>query len=268
MGWQRVGTEMTMGQAWDDQGRGGRWFGDETDWRDAGSLGGAGTMDGAHGIPMREVVDSRIRPINTEWSLSFLMGALAKLIVPVLALLGSMTLIAVTREAPVSEAGDIRWATWGTIYMALSLFTIALTNRALGPNFAFAQMLLAWSVAIGVGAALYGGYLETPSWLTLPALREGLALGAGLFLGHVVSIQVFDLTRGVRWYTAPFNALLWGGIVCVLIHRPATAWGSDAPWADYLWGGAVMAVGLAVLFLVPYFFLRGLIKARPGYGGA
>ena len=116
----------------------------------------------------------------------------------------------------------------GHLVVPLTFFAIALTNRRYGAGYALAQTVLAW--LIGAPPSLVRG----PAICRLLAGRAAAAgerdrrLRRRLFVAQMFSVLVFDRTRGPRWWTAPFHALLWGGLLFCLIAFPPTYLGTPS----------------------------------------
>lgn len=196
--------------------------------------------------------------------LARLLGGLARLMLPVALLLVVGAACAMYSDLPAEGLGTFagKPLSLGLALLPVTFFVIHLTNRCYGAGTALGQVALAWLLAV---AAL-------PIVLPMVALPEPdvrivAAFAAGLFFSQLVAVGLFDLLRGPAWWTAPFFASLIGGAVLCLIAFPAAFAGTGSSWSDEMLGFMAFCAGAALLLLVPYGLLRGLLPPRPGFGG-
>jgi uncharacterized PurR-regulated membrane protein YhhQ (DUF165 family) len=93
------------------------------------------------------------------------------------------------------------------------------------------------------------------------------AFGAGLLIGQMFSIVVFDRLRGPQWWQAPLFASLIGGVLLALVAYPAAYAGTDTAWVGPMGAFAGLSIAASFVLLVPYWFMRGVIAPLPGFGG-
>lgn len=197
-----------------------------------------------------------------------LLNAMLQLVVPVLLLLAVGAVAFLYGDRPVTWLGleNANWLTLGHLMVPLTFFAIALTNRRYGAAYAAAQTVLAWAL-VAAAIVLDGPDLAALAGQALPPANALLGFGGALLAGHLLSVVVFDRTRGPRWWTAPFQALLWGGLVFCLIAFPALYLGTTVNWFARLdiYAG-IMSVS-AFLLLVPYWLMRPMVRPMSGFGG-
>ncbi len=228
------------------------------------------------------VVKSRTTPVKQSLTIGSVLGWLGRMILPVSLL--ALSLILAYSFLPVNSTlldglfptdplpGS--WLTQGHVLVCLSFLVIHLTNRAYGPNFAAAQVILTWSL-LGAGAywLLAAAQPETqagvPSaWLSgLPDASTIATFVVALGIGQLVSVLTFDLTRGPRWWTAP----LWGsaiGMAAFVAIFYLARTGIEPNWLARFGVDLSLKLAMAAFLLVPYYLLRTAIRPQPGYGGA
>jgi uncharacterized PurR-regulated membrane protein YhhQ (DUF165 family) len=198
--------------------------------------------------------------------------AIGRIFLPVLLLLGALaaTYLYLDTRAPVQlgvPSLGTTSLTIGHLVVPLSFFAIALTNRRYGASYAFAQVVIALALAV-TAFAFQGDALRA----SLPAsVQPGpriLGAFAGAFLlSSLVSILVFDGARGPRWWTAPLLSLLAGGLVFTGVFAPLAFAGTGAAWIQPALNYAALLTGAAVVLLIPYWMLRGLVPPLSGFGG-
>jgi uncharacterized PurR-regulated membrane protein YhhQ (DUF165 family) len=196
--------------------------------------------------------------------------AFARLIFPVFLLVTAAAAALIYGNEPALWLGDIdvgaKPLATGLLALPLTLFIVQLTNRRYGAGYAFVQVLAA--VAAIIAAAIYiNDDLALLRGAPLPAPRFVAAFGAGLLVAQLLSIFVFDRLRGPRWWQAPFFASLFGGVALAFVAYPVAYAGTGADWLAPMMAYAGIMAASAVVLLVPYWLLRGLIAPLPGFGG-
>jgi hypothetical protein len=154
----------------------------------------------------------------------------------------------------------------GLLALPLSFFIVQLTNRRYGAGYASTQVL--GGMAAIIAAAIYASDdLALLRGTPLPSPRLVAAFGAGLLVAQLISILVFDRLRGPQWWQAPFFATLIGGLVLALTAYPAAYFGTGTAWVGPMAAFAGLCIAAALVLLVPYWLLRGVIAPLPGFGG-
>ena len=193
------------------------------------------------------------------------LAAFARLVIPVLLLMTAAGASFAYAGVPAPVLSQ-SWMNLGLLLLPLTFLAIHLTSRRYGASYAFAQVLLAYGTVVAL-ALFAQPYVTMVLGESHAAAREIVGFAAGLFVAHVVSIIVFDGLRGPHWWQAPLFASLIGGIVLCLIAFPASYAGTGIDWTgrmiDYM-GVTSMA---ALLLVIPYWTLRGLVPPRSGFGG-
>jgi uncharacterized PurR-regulated membrane protein YhhQ (DUF165 family) len=235
----------------------------------------AGT-DGGSAYRLRTAADAswpsqayygRQETIWTRFSDAF--RAVARLIVPVVTLLLSFAAIYLYLDTPATAlvgSTEGQWLSIGHLMLPLSFLTVHLTNRRYGPSYAFAQVVLA--LALGAAFALYAvpQLHEVIAFKFVPDLRMAGAFGGAFFLASFISITVFDGARGPRWWVAPLLGMASAVTLFCLIYYPA-AYAGIAPWTHQMLLHMELLMGLAVLSLIPYWSMRGIVRPMPGFNG-
>ena len=195
--------------------------------------------------------------------------AIIRTILPVVALSAALGSMYLYMDTPLPYFADAYgpWLTVSHLLLPAAFLAIHLTNRRYGPAYAFAQVVLA--LAALAALALFGGdvvHRLLPPTVT-PTLRDVAAFAAAFLIAGFLAIVAFDGARGPRWWTAP----LIGSVVAAIVYAPVfylSAYaGTTAPWLGHMavHGGLLLAG--AVVGLLPFWLLRGIIQPLPGFGG-
>jgi hypothetical protein len=158
------------------------------------------------------------------------------------------------------------WLTQSHVLIASAFFLNNLVSRRYGMDLAVWHVMAGWIVlGVFVLASLARLDPRLPE-VGLPPPIEAAGFAGGLILAHVVAAFVFDRTRGVHWWTAPFYAALIGGFVFVGFNYGLVQPGG-AEWTSRAILDAGVKAAMAVAMLVPYFLLRPVVRPMPGFGG-
>jgi uncharacterized PurR-regulated membrane protein YhhQ (DUF165 family) len=159
------------------------------------------------------------------------------------------------------------WLTVGHLLLPVAFLAVHLTNRRYGPAYAFAQVVLALA-AVGALALFGGDFVHGRLPVSVAfGLREIAAFAGAFLVASFLSIIAFDGARGPRWWSAP----LLGSIIAALVYAPtfylAAYLGTGEPWLNHMAVYAGLLLAGAVLSLVPFWLLRGVVQPLPGFGG-
>ena len=196
--------------------------------------------------------------------------AFARLIFPVFLLVTAAAAAIIYGSAPVVWLGngDVGGKPFDAGLLALPaiLFIVQLTNRRYGAGYAFTQVLA--GIAAVIAAMMYAADdLMLLRGSPLPDQRLLVAFGSALVVGQLFSIVVFDRLRGPQWWQAPFFGLLFGGAAMALVAYPAAYLGTGADWLLPMVTYMGITIAAAIVLLVPYWLLRGMITPLSGFGG-
>ena len=215
------------------------------------------------------------RPGVTQHAAAFVSG-LIRLILPSI-MLSAIYIVSfylvqtpsgIAFETTNTLANPAWWMTAGHLSLCLAFFAVVLTNRRSGPGMAFGQVLMSWAtiaVLLGLAANEYG--LGTIREELFPTMTM-IGFVSALLVAHIAAILAFDKTRGVPWWRAPLAAGIIAPLVFVLIFYPIGHWGADAPWTAWMGIDFVAKAMLGIVLVVPYGWLRGMVRPGPGLGGA
>ena len=160
------------------------------------------------------------------------------------------------------------WLSVGHLVLPLAFFVVNMTNRKYGPGYAFAQVVVTW-ILIGLIAAsvmIRFGDLSTES--PFPPAQTTTAFLAAFMIAQLANIRSFDRTRGRTWWGAPFISILWASGIYVAIFYPISMMGMNESFVPRMVTDFALKAVSAVLLLLPYQFMRKMIRPTSGYGGA
>jgi uncharacterized PurR-regulated membrane protein YhhQ (DUF165 family) len=234
----------------------------------------------ASGIPRADVRTSRIALLQEQpavyqrrygvWDrIGAAVGSVVSLILPVVLLLFSFASIYLYLDTPATALVGIedgQWLTVGHLMLPLSFLAVHLTNRRYGPAYAFAQVVLALAAAAAFVMFAVPRLGDVMPFKIAPDLRVAVAFGGAFFVASFLSIIVFDGARGPRWWMAPLLGMVSGVLFFCLAFYPA-AYAGVAPWIHQMLLHMELLMAGAILLLIPYWSLRGIVRPMPGFNG-
>ncbi len=141
------------------------------------------------------------------------------------------------------------WLTWGALTYPVSFLVTDLTNRALGP--AKARRVVYAGFALAVALSIFFA-----TW------RIALASGTAFLLAQLLDIAIFDRLRQATWWHAPFaSSTLASALDTALFFSLAFA-GTGLPWMTWGLGDYGAKLCMALVLLIPFRALMGLIMAK------
>ena len=195
--------------------------------------------------------------------------AMARLIVPVITLLLSFFAVYLYLDMPATAlvgSTEGQWLSVGHLMLPLSFLAVHLTNRRYGPAYAFAQVVLGLAASAAFVKFAVPQLSDVMPFKIVPDLRVAFAFGGAFLLASFLSIVVFDGARGPRWWMAPLLGMVSGVLFFCLAFYPA-AYAGVAPWTHQMLLHMELLMAGAILLLIPYWSLRGIVRPMPGFNG-
>ena len=159
------------------------------------------------------------------------------------------------------------WISQGSMYMMLSLLVLLLVTRRYGAVVATRAIGMSWLLMIILSTIVLLWLAPTLNASDLPSGRYVLAFSISWMVAQIVAVQMYDLTRGSKWWRAPLYGGLIGLTMQTLIFFPTTYGGYSVPWVNWMVTDVVVKAVCIIAFLVPYHLLRRTIKPFIGLGG-
>jgi uncharacterized PurR-regulated membrane protein YhhQ (DUF165 family) len=189
--------------------------------------------------------------------------AILRLILPVVFLLIAGAACVIYSDTLAAGLGSLagRPLSVGLALLPVTFFVVQLTNRRYGAFYAYAQIAIAWTLAL----------IALPSLVRFmspaPDARVVAAFGAALLQAQLMGVLFFDRLRGPIWWKAPLVASLVSGLLFCVVAFPLAFGGTDSNWSREMFDYMEFAAGAAVLLLIPYGVLRSRVPPLSGLGG-
>ena len=206
--------------------------------------------------------------------------AVIRLTLPVLASVATLVLAWELRATPLTLLDGIlspadqpelypsQWLSVGHAIVPVVFLLTNLVNRRYGEHFAIAHVIASWSCAAVLALAMiYRIDPDLPAAGAMPTVRVAAAFLAAMMLGQLAGVYVFDRTRGVVWWNAPFYSAITSSFVAVLLFYVVGYAGGDWIWLNHMTIDVGVKAAMSFALLAPYLLLRPIVRPLGGLGG-
>ncbi len=159
------------------------------------------------------------------------------------------------------------WLSTGEAVMALTIPLLVLLTRRRGEALVGQALFFAWVLAALFWGALLFYLVPQLEDGDMPSQRFFWGYFGSWFIGQFFAVGIYDITRGGKWWRAPFYASVIGFAVQSAIYFPVLYWASPVPWLAWLVEAMFLKTALAVAFLTIYGLLRRTIRPWLGLSG-
>ncbi|MBK9081107.1 MAG: queuosine precursor transporter [Rhizobiales bacterium] len=184
-----------------------------------------------------------------------------QLALPVLAMTIIVVAANVLVQHPITAFGLENHLTWGAVVYPVSFLVTDLTNRRYGVDVARNLVVAGFVIAVALSV-----------WLATP--RIALASGTAFLVGQLLDVTVFNRLRRLAWWRAPlmaslvgsaldtalFFSLAFAGIEAMSVPVPLLGLTMVPLWVSLAVWDAVVKIAVALLALVPYGALLGVVR--------
>ncbi|MEM0927918.1 MAG: hypothetical protein AAGI89_01380 [Pseudomonadota bacterium] len=155
----------------------------------------------------------------------------------------------------------------GDLAIAFGLFLSLFLARRFGAGVVTQALVLGWVLALIGATALVIEIAPQLEEGDFPSVRYLSVLILSWFVGQLMGLSVYDLTRGGAWWRAPFFGVLFGLGVQAAIYFPGAFGGQEVPWLWWFAMRLVVITAVAAGFVCLYAPFRRAIRPRLGLGG-
>jgi uncharacterized PurR-regulated membrane protein YhhQ (DUF165 family) len=203
---------------------------------------------------------------------------LVNILLPVLVLVTLLGAIYLYSDAKLDSDPNLAWARellasfsatlWRSdLVLPVAFFSINLTSRRYGYNYALAQL------AIGLALCLIAGLTKPGNlgdWgITSPSVtsRNVASFTVAFTFASLFGIALFEAGRGPRWWLSPLLSSLGTSLLFAIIYYPAAFSGTQVDWFSSSVAHFVVFFTESVLLLIPYCLLRPAMRPIGGLNG-
>lgn len=144
-------------------------------------------------------------------------------------------------QYPINE-----WLTFGAFTYPIAFLVTDVCNRTLGPAGARKVVYVGFAFAV-----LLSLYLADP--------RIALASGSAFLVAQLLDVSIFDRLRQQSWWIAPLASSTLATALDTALFFSIAFYGTDVLWVKLGLGDFAVKMGIALVMLVPFRMLFGLL---------
>jgi uncharacterized PurR-regulated membrane protein YhhQ (DUF165 family) len=141
--------------------------------------------------------------------------------------------------------GDV--LTWGAFTYPFAFLVTDLTNRWHGPAVTRRVVYVGFALAVALSLALADA-------------RIAIASGTAFLTAQLLDVTVFNRLRAGSWWRAPLVSSTLGSALDTAVFFTLAFAGTGLPWTTWALGDFAVKMLVAVVSLLPYAGLMGLVK--------
>jgi len=175
-------------------------------------------------------------------TLSFLMGVVV---------LGSNYLV----QFPINYYGLEEILTYGAFSYPIAFLITDLANRSYG------KLVARKIVYVGFVVGITFTLLFSTNFADLISIRIAIGSGTAFMIAQLLDVQIFDKLRKKKWFVAPLTSSFIGSTVDTFLFFSISFYATGIPWITLSLGDLLVKIFVALIMLIPFRLLLGIIKA-------
>ena len=157
-------------------------------------------------------------------------------------------------QFPVKYYGLEEILTYGAFSYPVAFLITDLANRSFGKL--IARKIVYFGFTIGILFTL----IFSTSFSDLISIRIAIGSGTAFIIAQLLDVQVFDKLRRKTWFVAPLFSSLIGSTVDTFLFFSISFYGTGVPWVTLSLGDLGVKILIALIMLVPFRLLLGILK--------
>jgi len=175
-------------------------------------------------------------------TLSFLMGVVV---------LSSNYLV----QFPINYYGLEEILTYGAFSYPIAFLITDLANRSYG------KLVARKIVYVGFVVGITFTLLFSTNFADLISIRIAIGSGTAFMIAQLLDVQIFDKLRKKKWFVAPLTSSFIGSTVDTFLFFSISFYATGIPWITLSLGDLSVKIFVALIMLIPFRLLLGIIKA-------
>ena len=144
--------------------------------------------------------------------------------------------------------------TYGAFSYPVAFLITDLANRSYG------KIIARKIVYIGFVIGILFTILFSTNFTDLISIRIAIGSGLAFLIAQLLDVQIFDRLRKKKWYVAPLTSSLIGSTVDTFLFFSVAFYGTGVPWVTLSFGDLTIKVFVALIMLIPFRLLLGVLK--------
>jgi len=157
-------------------------------------------------------------------------------------------------QFPVKYYGLEEILTYGAFSYPVAFLITDLANRSFGKL--IARKIVYFGFTIGILFTL----IFSTNFSDLISIRIAIGSGTAFIIAQLLDVQVFDKLRRKTWFVAPLFSSLIGSTVDTFLFFSISFYGTGVPWGTVSLGDLGVKILIALIMLVPFRLLLGILK--------
>ena len=145
--------------------------------------------------------------------------------------------------------------TYGAFSYPVAVLITDLANRSYGKL--VARRIVYIGFMIGISFTL----LFSTNFADLISVRIAIGSGTAFLIAQLLDVQIFDQLRKKQWFIAPLTSSLIGSTIDTFLFFSISFYGTGIPWVTLSLGDLAVKILVALIMLIPFRLLLGIIKA-------
>ena len=157
-------------------------------------------------------------------------------------------------QFPFKHYGLEEILTYGAFSYPIAFLITDLANRSFGKL--IARKIVYFGFTIGILFTL----IFSTNFSDLISIRIAIGSGTAFIIAQLLDVQVFDKLRRKTWFVAPLFSSLIGSTVDTFLFFSISFYGTGVPWVTLSLGDLGVKILIALIMLVPFRLLLGILK--------
>ena len=157
-------------------------------------------------------------------------------------------------QFPITYYGLSEILTYGAFSYPIAFLITDLANRSYGKI--IARKIVYIGFIIGIIFTLF----FSTNFEDLISVRIAIGSGTAFLIAQLLDVQIFDKLRKKIWFVAPLTSSLIGSTVDTFLFFSISFYATGIPWVTLSLGDLTVKVLVALLMLIPFRLLLGILK--------
>ena len=158
-------------------------------------------------------------------------------------------------QFPIKYYGLEDILTYGAFSYPVAFLITDLANRSYGKL--VARRIVYIGFMIGISFTL----LFSTNFADLISVRIAIGSGTAFLIAQLLDVQIFDQLRKKKWFIAPLTSSLIGSTIDTFLFFSISFYATGIPWVTLSLGDLAVKILVALIMLIPFRLLLGIIKA-------
>jgi len=158
-------------------------------------------------------------------------------------------------QFPINYYGLGEILTYGAFSYPIAFLITDLANRSYGKL--IARKIVYIGFVIGIIFTLF----FSTNFEDLISIRIAIGSGVAFLVAQLIDVQIFDQLRKKKWFVAPLTSSLIGSTIDTFLFFSISFYATGIPWVTLSLGDLAVKIFVALLMLIPFRLLLGVVKA-------